>query len=436
MKTAVGRTAGAALAVAGVVAAVWATLSHPLPMGALLVGTALLLALRDRPRAALVLWLASIAFIPPWVGVDTAGFISAHTALGAIILVATLGRRGWRPHAADLTLVGVILIGGAAAMATSANTSVWTSTITYWLVAYLVGKILTIEAGFAFTAKAIALAMSAVAALSVVEFVTDWHPFVPLAFDNILYETWSPVQERGGLPRSEWSFGHSIALGGALTIAVPFVIVGRFRVFTKVALLAILAAGTVLTFSRASMGAFVIALAFSALFLGALTVTQKLLVSMTGIITVAFVVPLISRVFEEAGSEAAFSSAYRGGLLGLIPTLQPVGPAGGTGHFTSIDNAFLYLALSLGWVVALIVIIPFVAIIVRAALRRAGAAEVALLAQVALLITVAPITQWQMMVAFAGGVAVASATLAREAAPVPASRADRTARLRAGALPA
>src|SRR5690606_19204510 len=153
----------------------------------------------------------------------------------------------------------------------------------------------------------------------------NWHPFISLNTGNSLYELWAPIQERGGQSRSEWAFGHSIALGGALALAVPFAVSSKWHSGWKVASLTLLGVATMLTFSRSALAAFGIALTLSILFLASTTWKQKLIFLAASALGAALGLPWMLRVFDEAGSEAINSATYRDGLLSLIRHMQPLG---------------------------------------------------------------------------------------------------------------
>lgn len=421
------------------VGAVLITMIRPVIGLGAIAAVALTLILRNRPKPALVIWLLTIAFVPPWVGADVAGFIPAASLLGVVVLLASLGRASWSPHAGDLVLLLMIVFGAVGVYFAGASAPIWASMLTMWGIAYLVGKVLTGSTGMLFVSQAIVAVMTITAAMSVLEFALSWHPFVDLAFDNLLYSTWASIQERGGVFRSEWAFGHSIALGGSLALAVPFAFAIPMRMGRRVLIITILGAGTVLTFSRSSMFAFILSLVLALVFRSALTAVQKVGVVLLGGLGVVAVLPFVSGVFDEAGTEAQWSGSYRGSLLELIPYLIPIGRSpiaqfgqdGSVmyGRYASIDNAFLALALSSGWLIAAFALAPFVVMIFRALRRRASAAEIALIGQLPLLFTVATITQWQMLLWFVAGVAVGAARLNRTTDQVSSSAPAKSARL-------
>ncbi|MCR2317514.1 hypothetical protein NSR99_23260, partial [Salmonella enterica] len=75
----------------------------------------------------------------------------------------------------------------------------------------------------------IAVVAIVAAAFAVVEFLTSFNPFVLISGSGVVYETWSPLQERGGVLRAEGAWGHSIALGAALAMSSAFVVATRWR---------------------------------------------------------------------------------------------------------------------------------------------------------------------------------------------------------------
>lgn len=389
-------------------------------LGAGIIGLFLLLfAAYRRPRIALVIWLLTFAFVPTWIGVDVGTFLPAITVIGVLVLLTNLGSTGWHLSRADLVIVVMILVGFLATTFYTSSFPSWVAMITQWLLCYLAAKTVIANTGVQFAGRALVAVLAVVAVLALIEFVFHWHPYVNLGPDNGLHETWGPIQERGGVDRSEWSFGHSIALSGALSMAIPFVLGSDMHGGKKAVLTVLLAAGTAATFSRAGLGAVALGIFLSLLFQANLRAKQKVALSALLAVAAAFALPLIGRVFDNAGNEATWSSAYRGRLLDLIPTMQPIGRAsvavvGGDGSvtfggFQSIDSTFLQLGLGFGWLIALTALIPFVVLLIRILIRRGSTADLALFAQLPLIATVAMITQWQSLVWVLAGMAVVAA---------------------------
>jgi hypothetical protein len=392
-----------------------------------LIGTALsaipiaIILFYNRPRTALVVWLLSFAFVPIWIGIRVLGFVPVLSLVAVLALIATTGNKKWSFSKIDLVIIGMIVLGFLGVQFSTSSQSVWLSMITQWGLSYLAGKALIHEVGIQFTNGAFAIIFSLVGLLAIFEFIANWHPFVGLASDNSLYTLWSPIQIRGGQSRSEWAFGHSIALGGALCMAIPFIMATNTKALNKATMLLAVFGGIAVTFSRASLLAGGITLLLSILLLTGITRRQK--IGMFFLIGVASAValPTIGGVFDAAGTEASDSSEYRGRLLELIGTLIPIGRSpiaqvsqdGSVTYlgFGSIDNSFLELGLGFGWMVMTLALVPFVILTFRAIKRRSSVAEIALLGQVPIVVSLAMITQWQSMLWMLGGFSVAIASI-------------------------
>jgi hypothetical protein len=304
--------------------------------------------------------------------------------------------------------------------------------LTLWLPAYLVGRFVCEQAGLSFVKVSIAFALGIVSLLAIAEKLLSWHPFVGQIGFNSLAEIWAPIQTRGGVDRSEWAFGHSIALGGSIVLAIPFLINSSLRTRTKLLLLALMLGGVASTLSRGAMLAAGLTLVLSLLSSKIIRSGQKFLLLLASAVLGFYIVTGFAEVSETAGSEVTDSSGYRVSLFNqLISTLQPIGRssayANGAnnqvqyGNFASIDNAFMALGLGFGWIAMLVVAIPFLAMGVRFLQRRASFAETALLGQLPVITTVAMITQYQVMVWLVAGLAATLAATTKPASVVEAS---------------
>lgn len=410
-------TIGVAILVGILGALVAISPSMPMVVAAGIVG---LLAFYNRPKFALIVWLVALAFIPYWFGINAVGYVPAASAIGIAILVASLFNGQWRISKGDLPIVLLIVVGFIAVIAGSSNQGVWLSMMTQWLLAYLVGKTIVRAAGLSFSVKAVALVFGLVGALAIAELVFSWHPFTNLAMSNPAYAAWSPIQVRGGLDRSEWAMGHSIALGGALSAAVAFVLRSSVRGSVKSLLLLLLFAGIACTFSRAAIVSAVLTLALSLIFMRSLKAGYRFVLLMLAAAAGFVGMQVLTPIFELASGETAGSSSYRERMLAeLVPQLSFVGRSSAAvetgggyvryGSFQSIDSTFLGIGLSFGWCAAVIMLIPFVVMIARLLRRTATTAEIALVGQLPMLFTVALITQYQLVLWFFAGMAVAEA---------------------------
>lgn len=377
-----------------------------------------------RQKAGFVVWLLSIALIPCWVGVSAGSFIPASLVGSVIALTCLLAGTQWRPNKSDLC-VTILLVAAAFGVVFGSSSgessmSAFISMLTLWLPGYLVGRFVCERAGISFVKTSMSLTFAGVAAMALLEKAFSWHPFAASFGMNSLAEIWAPIQSRAGVERSEWAFGHSIALGGSLALAIPFVLTSSLKTRNKLICLVIILGGVAATLSRGALLAAGLTVLLTLMTSGGLKRAHKALLFVASGILGAFLLMDFAAVTEDAGSEATDSSNYRVSMLvRLIPTLEPFGRstsylsgANGQvqyGYYTSIDNSFLALGLGFGWIAMIVALIPFIAMAVRFLRRRASFAEVALLGQLPVITTVAMVTQYQVVVWMVAGLA---ATLA------------------------
>jgi hypothetical protein len=290
--------------------------------------------------------------------------------------------------------------------------------VAIWATAFLVGRMLPEKVDLEWVHSAIAIVMGIAAMAAVMEFITSINIF-PLVFhaNNAAFDFWSAPQPRGGVLRAEGAFGHSIALGASLALAIPFAVGSRLRTSVRVLLVLSLLAGITVTFSRSAMMAGALALILSIIFLrNGLSLRARAAILVTAGICAIALLPLVLAVFQDASDEAAKSSAARGHMLQLLGQIGITGSsssrsvgAGGEamyGQFASIDNAVLLLALTYGAITLIPVLILFGCAVVRMLQRRSEPAVIAIVAQAPALLTVALITQYASMFWFVAGLAV------------------------------
>jgi hypothetical protein len=162
----------------------------------------------------------------------------------------------------------------------------------------------------------------------------------------------------------------------------------------------------------------VITLALSMVLGAQVTIRTRIAIAVAGAVGAIVLIPVISTVFLDAGTEAGESAAYRVDLLQLVPQLTWFG---GSANFTtltangdylgayasSVDNALLLIALRFGIIPVLLVILLLVMAVISVLIpHRANAASIALVAQIPAMFSVAFITQYGMFVWFVGGLAV------------------------------
>ncbi|MGY1659601.1 hypothetical protein ACI78Q_00060 [Geodermatophilus sp. SYSU D00705] len=407
-----------AAAVAAAVAGV-AAFHQPLSVAAALgAGVTLVVASRS-PKWGFALWLVSSLTIPYWVGVDVAAYIPAAAATGFLILVPQLRGTPWRevrPKAADVILL-LILASCAVLVVTGLTTSgPFLAMLDQWALAYLIGRVFAAEVGPDWIYRCLAVAIGVLGVLAVVELILDMHPFTGLRVNNPQYFTWFPVQERGGVARSEWALGHSIALGGVLAAGVPFVLGMRASALAKLGLLAAIAGGIAATGSRGALLAGGLSLGLSLLLMRRLSPALR---GIIGVGVVGIAATSLNDVFGialSADSETASSTSYRFRLFdAVVPQLQVVGQVAGQGAqvgdlqrqgFESVDSAFLGFAIQFGWILTLC-LLALLGIAVVVAIRAGEPAMIAVVGQIPMLLTVYLITQYQIVVWLLVGLAVA-----------------------------
>lgn len=371
---------------------------------------------RAAPRAAFVVWLLVLFFVPVWVGV-TAGFFWSAITVGTLLLIVI----NWRKTpltAADAFVVVFVVLVVALFVLRGATLSALVTAILEWVVPYLWGRIVLGRVDGSTITAAIAAVATFAAVFAIIEFLTSTNVFVAIPGPGSLYEVWSPIQTRGGLVRVEGAFGHSIALGGALGMSAAFVLAARWPGWVTFLSLAAIAAAVVMTFSRIGLVTFVLAVALSVFVLPRINLWLKAVIIVVGIVAASIFVPLISEVFLSAGDEAAGSADYRTTLLSLLPRIPLLGSAGdwdalmSSSSFAgvlvnSVDNAFLVIGLRFGWIPTLCLLI--VCVLAAAEVLRRGTANpasIAVAAQLPGLFAVALITQFGMFFWFLTGLAV------------------------------
>ncbi|WP_141217148.1 O-antigen ligase [Rhodococcus sp. 14-2470-1b] len=367
------------------------------------------------PKFALTFWLVVCCFVPFWIGVDNPFYLPASSLAGLVVLGGAFARNPWRLSRIDtavLLVCGLCLICGLLGLSRPGDV---TNVITQWLLSFVLGRLLVQRAGLEFAYRTIAIVFSAAAACAVIEFIFDWNPYYSWAVNNTQYLAWGHEQERGGIVRAEWAFGHSIALGCSLAMAIPMVFACSLRPLYRVTMAALLVAGTVASFSRSGMLTAVIAVVLSLVFYSETNRTRgKLAVILVLGVVAWFAVPQVMSVFAEEGRRATISSDYRVTLIDLIPSMNPIGLASGYAEpspgvfyfqgFKSIDSTFVLLGVSFGYAIAAFALAGCVWLALKVARRTSSAAAVGLLAVVPALFTVALITQFGSIVWFYLGI--------------------------------
>jgi len=381
------------------------------------------LGLRRAPVLVLAAWLAAVCLVPIWVVVPIGPLQIEPQSVAAIGCLAALVPFGTRVRdrltVPDALMGGLVVVGLLGVVIGSWSLDATFRLLASWLVAYLLGRLLWGRVDLLVVYRGIAIAFTVVAVLALAEAVTKVDVFSHIPGSGSLRAAWAPIQIRGGVARVEGAFGHSIALGGCLATAVPITLAARLRPVVTVGMVALMAAATVLTFSRIGMVTLALGLLLTLVFLpSALGVRLRVALAVsTGLVALA-VLPYATRVFGAAGDEATNSAAYRGNLLSLLVDARWLGLSASSyrapdgrvwfGTFRSIDNALLLLALNTGLLSLACALLALVLAAVAVVTRRGTAPTIALVAQVPAFASVALITQYATWVWFVAGLAVAA----------------------------
>lgn len=372
------------------------------------------------PRLALIGWIVVIAFVPIWWGLEWVGYWYPGSLLGLGVLIVLFRDASWgRVTAGDIGFAVFLLAALAPIMVRGAwSPSAVFVVATQWALAFLIGRLALSVSTPDQIYRAIGIIFGIVAALAIMEFLLNFNPFIALGGRGAMFGAWNDIYVRGGLPRAEGAWGHSIALGAALSMSIPLLLASSLRTGIKIALLVVTMGGVAVTLSRIGQITMVLALVLS--FYAMAPVMRRgmktglaFIMVIGGIIGYSF----ISGVFSSSGDEFAKSAQYRGDLLSLVSEIQVFGQSsvmsrdvGGDlnfGGYESIDNALLLLGLKHGWLALGVALLLAAGVMMLVLLRKAEPPTVALATQVPALFAVALITQFSMYFWFMAGLAVA-----------------------------
>jgi hypothetical protein len=393
----------------------------------------LFVTLRSRPRTALVLWTTVLCFVPYWVGFRVIGPYFPAVSAVAMLIIVSVGMASWaRIRLPDVVFALFLIVVLAAFFIGFIRLVDIFTIIAEWSIGYILarmlGELLDLRRVYSIFGGIVAAA----GGLAIIEFVLHRNLFAQIfasVSDSALYQTWAPVQMRGGLLRAEGAFGHSIALGAVCSLAVPLVVGSDLRRGPKIVALIALTGGAVVTLSRIGIIQAPLALGLSIVFLrvGFSPRVRGWLAVAVGV-AAAVAAPYISRVFSDAGTEAANSAAYRLDLAALVPAMRLIGTSGlahissaGTltwGGFHSIDSAFILTGLLYGILPLALLVVVYLGAVWTLLRGRANPPVVAVVVQLPALAGVALITQYAIALWFVAGLAVVATardTAARKA---------------------
>jgi hypothetical protein len=366
------------------------------------------------PSWAVILWLFAVLMVPAWEYIWTPiGFFPFVGILAApVVAVLSLSRRNVLsvPHWAVLAFTGTSILGTTLGGLPGYYVR---DAIFMWLFPFVLGQTAVNHLGIEWVERMLGRLAVLLAVLAITEFMLSWHPFVHVVGPVASVNFWSALQTRGNFTRSEWSFGHAIALGGSLVLLAPFVVRAYPRKF-RLASFGLVAA-VLTTVSRGALLALGISWAFDMLHHG-LTRKRTQQAALL-IVAAACTAVFLSGVLHEANVEVEASTQFRKNLVSQLIYKAQIATASSAissgafgresyGGFTSVDNQFLLSALDSGWISAFALLAIFFRPFRNVVLRRRGSpAEIALLAMAPLLWTVALITQWAALLFFVAGVA-------------------------------
>lgn len=381
--------------------------------------------LRMLPRAAFVVWACVMFFVPLWVGVNIGFYWAAITLLTALLILVNWSVVPLRAADAWVAVFVVVIVGlygfGSVDLASLV------AALLEWMIPYIWGRVVLARVAPEWVTSTIAVVAVIAAALAVIEFFTSFNPFVLVPGSGVIYDTWSPLQERGGVLRVEGAFGHSIALGAALAMSSAFVVATRWRLVPKIGAVVIIAVATVLTFSRVGLLTLVLTLVLSTFLIVGVSTRFRVSVAVAGVVGTAIAIPIIDTVFGAAGEEAGGSADYRTDLLVLLEQVQLFGNPGDwhslvagdyyLGYFArSVDNALVLTLLRYGYVPTILIMAAVVCAALLTLKRSTRSpASLAVVGQLPSLVVVALITQYSMFLWFCVGLAI---TWARDARAV------------------
>lgn len=381
------------------------------------IATGLAVLVHNRPKFGVALWLATVGFVPIWYGLTFSFYFFPATLVGVFVLLVTLPGMPRRYGLADF-FIAFLFVTCLVPIVTGGGTigTVFV-VLSQWLLGFLLGRLLPLAVDVTWIYGCVAVVFTAVSLGGIGEFAAKSNPYVNGGPSNPLFARWGVLQERSDLLRAEWAFGHSIALGCSIALAIPLVFASGFRLTVRLGMVAVMLVCVTLTFSRVAMISATLAVLISVIFqqIRIPSHVRYLTIGLFSVVTVALA-PFVLGVFGTAGDEATVSANYRENLTELVPDLSVIGlspaayrsPSGDLyfGRFQSIDSQVLLTGLTYGWFTMALGILMLLGAFFLVLRRRASPATIAIVCQVPALATVALITQYSIFFWFACGLAV------------------------------
>jgi hypothetical protein len=381
-----------------------------------------------KPMVGVVVWLAVLILIPDWTPLPVG--LKPVSAIGVVVLIGILvSRRRERIRitwpdfalAAAVITIGILTFLDGYPIVLLSNLAAVLG-VSYWL-----GRAAPDAAR-----RAYLWAMVIVSIWGIFEFATRLHVFSQWALSTTHH--WDLIQTRSGVDRSEAAFGHAIAYGASIAMAIPFA-----RELPRRAGLVqlILLAGVFASVSRGPMLTAALALGLAVIFS---TKGRARAISIIGLVLAMIAILAVFQLLY--GSEDSDETQQSGDqrtiqLLATLPNVQWFGATGlsfedgrvQTLGTDIIDNTFLRLAINFGWVLAALILAPLIFALFRLLRGEYTASSLALIGQIPVLLVTSLITQWQAALFFVAGMAVADLTALRYSKRT-ATPADTTVRAR------
>jgi hypothetical protein len=410
----------------------------------LVVAIAAYLLLRRSAKLAISVAIIALCFVPVWIGVNLGFNGNLYLPLGAVVVgvaaLSLLPVTDYRLSGIDLVVIflATLVVFSLFAGNLSVALAFVLTALTYFVSGFLLGRLAPGAAPLEWVYGLIAVVFTAVAVLAIVEYLTGWNPFVGLVVGNSLFAQWGPIQERGGILRAEGAFGHSIALGSSLALAIPLAIGSKFPGVVRLLMVVVMLVATVLTFSRTSIIGAGLSIILCLLFLpGLASIRARIVMIVTAVVATLAVLPLVLSVFTDAGDEASGSAQYRVDLISLIARMNLVGTSAAvrrapTGelyfdNFQSIDSQLILTGITAGFLAVIVVVLALVYAVVLVVTGRARVSTIAIVAQIPALATVALITQYSTVLWLVIGLTAADFAARTSAAKAAQLKPEATA---------
>lgn len=404
----------ASLVVWSIWAEIWAGLLAVVCVGLML------FAFWGHPRLAFVSWVLSLVMVPTWISFEVFSLtIPVNCIVAAIAVVATISQAGVKFSRFDAYFAAFLGVCLTVVLLSGSSAASWVQILLRWCIPFVAARVLVSATGTRFAVNVIAAVLGLVGGLAVLELLLTWHPFVGWVSSSPEFDIWHTIQIRNGVDRSEWAFGHSIALGGTLALSVPFILRSSYHGPLKIALLTSVSGGILTTASRGAL--------IAAVFTAAICLICATKNRIARIFTLAFMmsvillassslVPVLQAWLSGTSGEERGSFQHRNDLYSTAQ-LKWFGPSSiyDGGKSSSLDSAILQIGLGFGWIALALVLLPLALSAVRIITGRASTAEMAIIGQIPLFTSVALITQYASMVFLVVGMAVQT-YLAAEAA--------------------